>query len=546
MPRPAAAGLADRAGGVWLVAATLGVLWPCLLGGYLGDDVRLIERNPALRAGDLPALLTTPLFGGEQGYWRPLLLLVLYVGDRCGGPFGVHALALLLHLANVLLVRALAARLVPPVAAFWVALGFAVHPVQVETVGWCAAANDLLWATAALVAVWAAVRWRERGGQGVPWATAAGVVLALAAKETGIAAVPLVLAALAWLPAADAGAPRHPVAWRRLLATLAAGVAGWLVLRAVVLGEPPGQVLLGGGASLGPRLGDLWRGPELLLSQLVLLVWPLPVLAVRSVPPWPPAAAAAAAAALALAAGLLVRCRRRVRPGIWLGLAFVLAPVLPTVAYQRAIGSYPIADRYLYLCVVGAGLLLAQVPAWWRTNWLPWVVVAAAAVVSFVATWNWHDAERFTAHAERHAPDDPMVLVMAADLQLQRAFDGDVWARSEAERRYRRALAVLGDDAEGSQRRQSLGVARLGLAWCALLRGERGAEAEAAVLAAFQLAVETAPQNASAWYGLGVASGELRRFAAAAAAFEQALRLDPELAPARRGLARLQELGGPR
>jgi hypothetical protein len=544
MPPPAPPALARApVVALWLAAVAWLSLWPCLLGGYLADDVRLVERNPAVQTGDLRELLMAPMFGVEQGYWRPLTMLTLYGGSRLGGPFGAHLLSLLLHVANACAVHALARRLLPPLPALWVAVLFVVHPVQVESVGWCSAVNDPLWVAGALQAMLAATRWRDAGARGLPWLVGACTLAALLAKETGVAAVPLVLAALAWLPG-GAPAPAAPGLWLRAAVALALPVLLWLVGRAVVLDEVFGRVLLGAGVAPVAAWTDLWRLPQLLVLQLGLLVWPVPVLPVRSVTPWPPAVALAAAVLGGLLLAGLWRGRRRLPPRVRFALALVLLPVLPTLAYQRVIGVWPIADRYLYLAVTGLGLLLAGVAPLWRRPWLPWLLPLLCAPYSFAATWLWYDMERFTSHAERHAPDDPMVLVMAADHRLGQAFDGDGWARVEAERRYRRALAALGPDPVGVQPRSSLAAAQLGLAWCQLLRREVGAEAEAAVIAAFRQAIDTAPHNARAWVGLGIAHGELRQFDAAAAAFREALRLDPHSVDAQRGLARLQDVRG--
>lgn len=524
-------------GTLLLVGAVLLVLWPCLCGSYLTDDVRLIEQNPVLRGGDLVALVTQPMFGVAQGYWRPLTMLALWLGDHLGGAFGVHVLSLLLHLANVLAVRSLAARALPATPALWVALLFALHPVQVESVGWCAAINDLLWPACALQAMRAAVRWRDAGARALPWAAAAWVFAAITAKETGLAALALTAAALRWLPGP---APQPRVPWWRTALLLGAVALVWLSLRAWVRGELPGQVLLGSGIVPVRGIDDLLRLPQLLVAQLGLLLWPLPALPTRSLPPLATPSAVALAIAVGIGIAALWPLRRHLSPTSWLALALLLLPIAPTLLYQRVIGVYPIADRYAYLGTAGLGLLLAQLPRLFTVRWLPWLLPTLAAPAAFQATWTWYDADHFTAYTVVHAPDDPMVLVMAADRHLGRAYDGDGWARLEAQRLYERALAALGADVEGMQPRLSLAAARLGLAWCQLLRAEKGGEA--AVVAAFRAAVDTAPENVRAWTGLGIALGEARQFDAARQAFATALQLDPGNAQAQSALARLRQL----
>ncbi|MCA8951930.1 MAG: hypothetical protein KDE27_20645, partial [Planctomycetes bacterium] len=160
-----------------LLVAVVATFSPALFGNYAWDDTHLIAHNGALLRSDLGALLGEPLFGMQRGFWRPITLLVLWVGHQLGGAFGVHLLALLLHGGNCVLVLGLARRWLLPWPALWVALLFALHPVQVESVAWCAAINDPLWVLFALLAIGSAVRWRDRGSRGLPWATA-GCVLA--------------------------------------------------------------------------------------------------------------------------------------------------------------------------------------------------------------------------------------------------------------------------------------------------------------------------------------------------------------------------------
>lgn len=556
-----------------LAVVAVACFWPVLFGAYIGDDLRLIVQNHSLRADDLLAVLTQPMFGREHGYWRPLTMLVLWLGQHLG-PFGVHAIALAIHVVDTLAVRRIALWFVPRTPALWVAVLFAIHPVQAESVGWCAAINDPLWVACALQAMLAAVRWRDADRGGPPLAAMGWTFAALAAKETGVATALLVVAALALVPtrsrrvlSAGAGGRR----WGAAIVGLAVSVLAFLVLRAAVQTEPLGTFAPGPGL---PTTGaELVRLAQAAVAQCWLLVAPWPQVPVRVLPTWSlPAALALAIAVLAFAA-LLLRRRRPVAPGLVFAGVLLAAPLLPTLLHGTAIGAYPIADRYLYLAVAGAALAVAHVPLLWRSRWLPWALVAVAAPWTFAACWNWHDLDHFTANALRHAPADPMVLAMAGDLELNRAFDGDAAARWRALALYERAVASVGDVevAAASQARRSLGSARLGMAWCGLLqfaadrdrgrdRGRVGAvgqgaaspdggvgaqeaadaAARDAVIARFRAAVEIEPESGPAWVGLGVALGELGRPADAIAAFRHAQQIDQRDVTAARGIAKLE------
>lgn len=514
--------------------AVLFTFWPALLGTYVADDLRLLAHNPAVQTGDFGALLVRPMFGAEGGYWRPLTMLALWLGNTIGGATGVHLLSLLLHVANTLAVRALAARFVPGTAAAWTALLFALHPAQVESVAWCAAINDPLWVACALQAMLAAVRWRDAGARGLPWAAAACVFAALCAKEIGAAAIPLALAAVWWVPAAGTVVSRG-VRWRAAAALAMAGFS-WFAVRALVQHEWIGKVLVGASMPVLIAVDELGRAAHLFAAQCALLVWPWPQLLTRSVPLAEGIAAFVFPAALAACVVLVCCLRRRIAPAARLAIAMIVVPLLPVLAYTKAIGIYPIADRYLYLPVAGFALALAHLLRVERLGAAAWLLPLLLAPCTFSATWTWYDSAHLVATSVKNAPDDPMVLAMAGDLALDRAFGSDRTTVPEAEGYYRRAVAAIGTAPHGVQDRRTIATAKLGLAWCTLLRADRSPGAGDAVIAAFRAAVEAAPENPMAWVGLGRAHLELRQFEAAEHAFGEALRVAPENAPARSGL----------
>jgi hypothetical protein len=519
-----------------LAGAVMLVFWPVLLGTYVADDLRLLAHNPAVQSGDFGALLVRPMFGAEGGYWRPLTMLTLWLGNTIGGATGVHLLALLLHLANTFAVRALAARFVPGSAAAWVALLFAVHPAQVESVAWCAAINDPLWVACALQAMLAAMRWRDAGARGLPWATAACAFAALCAKEIGGAAIPLALAAVWWVPAAPTAVSRSVK--KRAAAALAMAGVLWLAVRALVQHEWIGRVLVGANMPALIGVHELGRAAHLFIAQGALLVWPWPQLLTRSVPQAEGVAAFGFPAALAGCAVLALCLWRRIGLAGRLSIALIVVPLLPVLAYTKVIGIYPVADRYLYLPAAGFALALAKLLRVERFGLAAFVLPLLLAPFTFAATWTWHDSASLIAKSVKNAPDDPMVLAMAGDLALDRAFGGDRSTVPEAEAYYRRAVAAIGTATRGEQDRRTIGTAKLGLAWCTLMQADRSRGSAGAVIAAFRDAVEAAPQNPMAWVGLGGAHLELREFEAAEHAFGEALRVAPDNAQARSGLER--------
>lgn len=527
---------------VLLLLAILAVYWPALGGAYVYDDELLVARNPALQHSDLVALLGRPLFGDVHGYWRPLTSLSLWAGHQLGGAAGVHTLSLLLHAAATLLAFALGQRLLGGARpAFWVALLFALHPVQVESVAWCAAINDPLWVTLILLALRSALRWRDGGANGAPWRAGGFCLLALLAKENALGGLPLVLAAVAWVPLPGGGAAASG-RWRAAVPVLAAAVALWWLLRMLVFGS------LQAGLLQGPELPPTSPLPlastpvELLGAHLGLLVQPWPLSPFRTFGPLDLLVRFPLAALVLVGAALLLLGKLRSTPVQQFGAALLLVPLLPVVLLWRSLGAYPLADRYLYLAVFGAAVLVVPF-LHGRRAWplLPMLAVLAGGV-SFVQTWTWRDQTQLVGHGLRSNPTDANLHAMAGDLQLVRAQRGEAGALVAARGAYEHA-DQLATAAPANEGQRALATARLGLAWCLLLevQGQRR-PATGQLAAAFQRAVDADPLRPAAWVGLGVAHGIAQQPAEAERAFRKALELDPGHSEAWTNLGNLQRL----
>lgn len=513
----------------WLLLAVAVAFAPALGGEYLYDDRALVLRNPPLQQGDLPALLARPFWGQELGYWRPLSLFVMWLGDRLGGAAGVHALALLLHLVATALVFDLARRLLGAVrpAAFATAC-FALHPVQVETVAWVSAISDGLWSTLAVAALRSACIARQRGN-GLPWGSAWWCLLAMLSKETAIVTPFLVALALHL----GEGGPRPR--WRPFAAGMAVVLVLWWGLRALVFGDLTGGLARTGGAAPIDALRAVSAPAELLLRQLRLLLPPATYTPFRGF--------ASAIDGLAAAGWLLLAAVVCLGLGwVWrrgstptrLAIGLVVLPLLPAVLLFRAVGAHPVADRYLCLPAFGGGLLLASllVHHVGRRPW-PWLVPAAMAVLTFPQTSIWRDEDRLIAAGLAAASAHPTLWVMAGDEQLDRAQRGDAAALPLAGSHYQTAERLAAGLSDERVAHRALGAARLGLAWCQLLalQGRSGPVTQsdyAALIAAFERAVQAGDDNADAWVGLGVANGAAGRGAEAESALRRAIALDPE------------------
>jgi len=334
-----------RAAAALVVVAALAAYANALSAAFQFDDFNVIVDNPAVHG--LGAWLAS-----MPGI-RPLLKLSYTLNWIAGGVAGFHAVNVLLHAGNALIVYLIGRELLrparpepaTPLLPVLVALVFALHPAQTEAVTYVSGRSVSLMAACYLGAVLAWLRAK-------PWLSALLFALALAVKETAWT-LPFALLLLA---------PIAGTSWRDALRRSRAHWAVLAAFAAAVLLVPGYRRLLLG--SLGTRsLG------ENLLAQIdgvwYLLTSPLLRLQVNIDPDLSvPAALNCALAVKALILlGLIALGFALLRRAPWTGVALLwlflhLAPtnsVFPRTDLAN--------DRALYLALLGPAALLAGVIA---------------------------------------------------------------------------------------------------------------------------------------------------------------------------------------
>jgi Flp pilus assembly protein TadD len=482
-----------------VAGAVVAVYLPSLGNGFVNlDDTDYVLANREVRNGLSLRGTAWALTTFHAANWHPLtwlshMLDVTLFGMRAGGH---HLTSVLLHAAAsvllLLLLRALTGALWRSAA---VALLFAVHPLQVESVAWVAERKNVLSTLLWLLTIASYLRYARRPARSRLAAVAALLALGLAAKPM-LVTVPVTLLLCDWWPLG-----RWRAGWpdRRLLLEKAP-----LLLIAAAAGALTYLAQSGSGAVASMRLYPLWTRLANAAANLALYpaqaLWPNALAAHYPHPGTAVSlAGAAAGGALAVLATLLaVRFRERAPYLLW-GWVWFIVTLLP-VAGIIQVGEQSHADRYAYAVLLGPYLAAS------------WVCAAAAGGRPLrrlgIAT-AWAGAL--------------VALGFAARAQTAVWHDGVSL--------FTRVVTVTPQSAKGHL---NLGVALT----------EQGRFGEA--LEHLRLAAAIWPEESMAPYNIGLTLEKLDRLPEAAAAYREALRLRAGFPQAHSNLGLLLENLGER
>jgi len=354
-----------------LVAWTAAVFLPARHFDFVNwDDYNEVTENPNLHpptAHHLHEIWSGPYLRLYAPLSYSAWWMLMQIPGAADNPAAFHLLNIALHLACVALVFSILIVCVKsPMAAFGGAAIFALHPIQVESVGWVAEMNNLLAATLSLAAIRLYLACRQAMVKAQWWYFVAFIVylLALFAKPTAVV-VPLVALIL------DVGFLRNSwrsAVWPLLPWVAAAGIFGWIAHASQLAPATPpldrpvvaidtlafyvGKIFWPTGLTI-----DYGRTPSRVLTGHILL---------------------GNLAVLAMLVAVLWILWRNYR-GIVLG-ALVMLTALLTVLGLIPFGFQEystVADHFLYLGMLGPSLAVAVVLA--RTPG-KWVLPISAAL----------------------------------------------------------------------------------------------------------------------------------------------------------------------
>lgn len=471
-----------------------------LANGFVWDDKTQLLANPYLADfHHWHPILTSSVWSFQgpdaSGYYRPLMLGIFLLLRAAGGhAWMFHLASVVLHAAVVLLLYGVTIELGSGRGLAWGAAAlFAVHPMHSEAVDWIAASADLELALFFLLAFYFFLTLEEPRRRG--WHYGAMTVcyaLALLAKEPA-----LMLAPLATVFEHGFRARRQETPWTVKAARYAPlwlVSAAYLFTRHTVLGT-----VLSPRASFGEHVWALPLAALALLGQYaarLILPYPLSAYHLFRLQPWPLLPWAAAGALLL--AGTVWMCARQWGSLAAFGLLWLLLTLVP-VLNPDWLAANAFAERYAYLPSVGFC---------WLAAWVVQILWARAR-----AERGWRTAL---------AVSGTLVLVAGGVMIAAR---NRVWHDD-----MRLYTTTLEQEPDAYWLRQNLGA----LLWA---RHDTAGAAEQ-----WREAVREAPGAEPIWANLGMLELDQRRYAQAATALRQALRLTPADGTARRNLAQ-SEIG---
>jgi Flp pilus assembly protein TadD len=397
------------------ILAAYGPLWHCQFVWY--DDNEYVIDNDIVQQGVTWPGLLWAFSTFHASNWHPLTWLSHMADCEVFGlnPAGHHAVSLLLHIANSILLFLLLQRLT---RARWpgalAAAFFALHPLHVESVAWISERKDVLGGLFFLLAIGAYVRYAEEAARPAPArktfyvASLVLFALGLMAKPM-LVTLPFVLLLLDFWPLQRLRPP---------LAPLLAEKIPWFILSAAscvvtCLAQQRGGAIRS--LAVLPLAARLQNVPLAYARYLEKTFWPAGLALLYPIsPPWPVWEVAGSAAVLALITAWVI-WRVRAQPYLLVGWLWFLGMLVPVIGVV-AVGVQSMADRYDYLPGIGLFIMIIWAARQWVPRLgalLPAVLAGLALAACLVLTWRqtqvWKDSETLFNHTLAVTGPNPLI-----------------------------------------------------------------------------------------------------------------------------------------
>ncbi len=508
---------------LFIVGVVLAVYWPVVSHEFINyDDPDYVINNRHVRAGVTwdGVFWAFGQLHGEQTYWHPVTWMSHMLDCQIFDvrPAGHHLVNMLWHALDAVLLFLVLKRMT---GAFWrgatVALLFALHPLQVDTVAWVAERKNLLSAFFWMLTIWAYARHTER--RGPAWYVGALFFFALGlACKPVLVTLPFLLLLLDYWPLgrfarADVGKAVTRLGWLcvekipfLVLAALSCGItiAAHRALRGMLDAES--------GLPLGMRLANAVVSYVRYIGKTV---WPGNLAVYYPYPPaWPVWEVAGCALLLIFVSAVAVWTVKE-RPYIFVGWCWFLGVLVPFIGLVQA-GDQAMADRFAYLPIIGlfitAVWLVSDFLKPRRNGYVAGIVIAmlvltACAIQTRHQLGYWKNSETLFEHALAVTDGNDVAEYALASALSNKG----KW--SEATEHYENALKLRADYPE----------AHGGLAWVLVMQRKPGQAIEHYREAIRLNAADIQPRNELA--SLLIEQG---RFDEATGLCEESVRLNPD------------------
>jgi protein O-mannosyl-transferase len=539
-----------------LLASTVIVYWPVGRADYLTvDDHLYVSENKVVQAGLTRNGLGWAFGQSRIANYHPVALLSHMLDCELFGTNAKahHLVNLAFHTTNSILLFFVLRRMTGREgASAFVAALFALHPQHVESVAWISERKDVLSGFFWILTLGAYAWYVERGGW---WRYAVALLtfaLGLLSKPM-LVTLPCVLLLLDFWPLRRTPWLKQDEAdhrpWWQTVRPLVLEKIPFFALAAlgcvatVVAQRAGGAVLTMEQAPLALRLGNSIVS---YLRYLKMFFLPTDLAAFYPLERLWLTWEVLAAVGLILAVTATVTLLARRRPYLAVGWLWFLGTLVPVIGVVQ-VGNQAMADRYMYLPMIGLGLMIA----WGAADLLARrsfrlgaasLALGACAVLTAIEVPYWHDGEKLFSRAlERTEPNVFSLHNVAAAQIIRGDYGGAIGNYQKCIKlqpgnpHVRRALGYALQKAGRLDEAHEQLVKSLRLSpkepksWDAMgdLYLERGKWSEAADH--YDVAVELKVDEYESWINLAVARRKLNQPREAAEAIRGALRINDRL-----------------
>jgi len=511
-----------------LISITLGLYARTVTCDFVSiDDHQFITDNPIVKQGlsmkgAAWAFSLDPPTGYSPVAWLSHMLDCTVFGADMPG--GHHAVSVLLHTANVLLLFILLTRLTGATyRSAAVALLFAVHPLHVESVAWIAERRDVLSMLGCLLTLLTYARYVKSPDVRKYILMALCFVFALLSKPMAVT-LPCAMLLLDYWPL------KRNLPWRRLviekLPLLA--LSGAASVLTFILQDRIGAVRSVEIQGLTYRLQNAVVGYGAYLWKMVR---PIELAAHYSFPAaWPIARVVLSSVVLIIITVIAVRLART-RPYLIVGWFWYLGTMVP-VSGLVSVGNQWMADRYTYLPLIGLYIALV-----WGANDVciamkisrrtiitaTVIIICSLSILCFRQIGYWRNSIALYDHSLAVEPENPLLLNNLGEVLMKTS------RRPEAIIHLRKAIKIQPWHVDAHTNLGQLYI-------------DRGQLDEA--VKQLQLAIDLDDQNAIAHFNLGNALRLQNKYDLAIHHYEQALNANPQYIKAHNNLGLLYMMVG--